>query len=72
VNGTRQLTHSLIAHLLFTLLGMAGIAGLFLPLTWDVSPLEAVPTPEFWRLAAPFFLAVLASAASIRWIISGT
>jgi len=72
VNSTRQLTHSLIADSLLTLLGMSGIAGLFLPFTSDVSPVEAAPVSELWRVAVPFFLAVLASAASIRWIISGS
>ncbi len=51
---------------------MTGIVGLFLPFTFGTSPLEAASTKEFWQLAVPFFLAVLASAASIRWVISGS
>jgi hypothetical protein len=49
---------------------MAGIAGLFLPFTEGTSPVEAVSDSWLWRLALPFFLAIPASAASIRWIIS--
>jgi hypothetical protein len=72
VNPTRQHAHRSTAHLLLTVVGMTGIAGLFLPFTFGASPLEAASTKEFWRLAVPFFLAVLASAASIRWVISGS
>jgi hypothetical protein len=51
---------------------MTGIAGLFLPFTWGTSPVDAVSEGALWRLALPFFLAGLASAASIRWVISGS
>jgi hypothetical protein len=61
-----------MVHLLLTLLAMAGIAGLFLPFTSGVSPAMAAPVSGVWRLAVPFFLSVLASAASIRWIVSGS
>lgn len=63
--------HRSIVHLLLTVVGMTGIAGLFLPFTFRTSPVEA-STTELWRLAVPFFLAVLASAASIRWVVSGS
>ncbi len=72
VNPTRQHAHRFIVHLLLTVVGMTGIVGLFLPFTFGTSPLEAASTKEFWRLALPFFLTVLASAASIRWVISGS
>jgi hypothetical protein len=72
VNPKRQHAHRSIVHLLLTLVGMIGIAGLFLPVTFGVSPVAAVLDTELWRLALPFFLVVLASAASIRWIISGS
>jgi hypothetical protein len=72
VNTTRQHAHRSIAHLLLTVVGMTGIAGLFLPFTWGTSPVDAVSEGALWRLALPFFLAVLASAASIRWVISGS
>jgi hypothetical protein len=64
--------HRSIVHLLLTVVGMTGIAGLFLPFTFGTSPAEAASTKELWRLAVPFFLAVLASAASIRWVVSGS
>jgi hypothetical protein len=51
---------------------MAGIAGLFLPFTFSTSPVDAISDKELWRFALPFFLAVVASAASIRWISSGS
>ena len=72
VNPTRQHAHRSIVHVLLTVVGMTGIAGLFLPFTFGTSPLEAASTKEFWQLAVPFFLAVLATAASIRWVISGS
>jgi hypothetical protein len=57
---------------LLTVVGMTGIAGLFLPFTFGTSPVDAVSNRELWRLALPAFLAVLASAASIRWVITGS
>ena len=61
-----------MVHLLLTAVGMTGIVGLFLPFTYGASPVDAVSDKQLWRLALPFFLAVLASAASIRWVISGS
>jgi len=72
VNTTRQHAQRSIVHLLLTIVGMTGIVGLFLPFTFGTSPVDAVSDKELWRLALPFFLAVLASAASIRWVISGS
>jgi hypothetical protein len=72
VNTTRQHAHRSIVHLLLTVVGMTGIAGLFLPFTFGTSPVDAASNKELWRLALPFFLAILASAASIRWVISGS
>lgn len=57
-------------HLLTALLGLAGIIALFLPFTSDESPLSAA-AGQFWRLALPFFLAVLVSLSSLRWIVAG-
>jgi hypothetical protein len=70
VNPTRHRAHRSIVHLLLTVVGMVGIAALFLPFTFGVSPVAASDS-ESWRLALPFFLAVVASAASIRCVISG-
>jgi hypothetical protein len=72
VNTTRKCAHRSIAHVLLTVAGMTGIAGLFLPFTWGKSPVDAASYKELWRLALPFFLAVFASAASIRWVVSGS
>jgi len=72
VYTTRQLTNRLIVQLLLTVAGVAGIAGLFLPFTFGTSPIDAALDKDFWRLAIPFFLAILASAASIRWVMSGS
>lgn len=69
---TKQHAHRSTVHLLLTLVGMIGIAGLFLPFTEGVSPVAAALDGAFWKLALPFFLAILASAASIRWVISGS
>ena len=72
VNTTRGYAHHSFAHVSLTIIGMTGIAALFLPFAWDTSPMEAISLKELWRLALPFFLAVLASAASFRWIITGS
>jgi hypothetical protein len=72
VNLTKQQANRSIVHLFLTLVGMIGIAGLFLPFAQGVSPVAAVSDGALWRLAFPFFLAILASAASIRWAISGS
>ncbi len=63
---TPGLNHRLLA----ALLGLAGIIVLFLPFTGDESPLSAA-AGQFWRLALPFFLAVLVSLGSLRWIVAG-
>ena len=68
---TRPHPHQSIAHLVLTVAGINGIVGLFLPFTWATSPLEAVFNDP-WQIGLPFFLAIPASAASIRWIISGS
>ena len=72
VNTTRQQAHRSIVHLLLTVVGMTGIAALFLRFAYSTSPVDAASDRELWRLALPLFLAVLASAASIRWVISGS
>lgn len=60
------------AHILLTLSGLTGIVSLFLPFTFDVSPLYALQEHSWWKLAAPFFLSVLVFVAAMRWIISGS
>jgi len=58
-------------HLGLTLVGFAGVAGVFLPFTYDYSPLRAVGESDLWKLGAPFFLSVFVAIASLRWITSG-
>lgn len=59
-------------HLLLAIAGLTGIVSLFLPFTFDVSPLYAVQDHYWWKMAAPFFLSVLVFVATIRWVISGS
>jgi len=66
------LSHRSMVYLLLTIVGMSGTVGLFLPFTFGTSPVDAVSDQVLWRVALPFFLAVLASAASIRWVLSGS
>lgn len=62
--------------LLFTVAGVAGIPGAFLPFTWNTSPLDAARTlllmkgqfERLWTLGVPLLLAVPVTAASIRWL----
>jgi|GEM_PF-2139146 len=60
-------------QIILTIAGMTGIVGLFLPFTWGFSPASEVFRWGFFALSAlPAFLSVFASAASIRWIVSGS
>jgi len=63
-------TNRYISLLFLIVAGTAGMAALFLPFTWDVSPAEAVVS-ELFQLAIPFFFSVLVCAAYVRWMISG-
>ena len=59
-------------YTVFTALGLIGVATPFLPFTFDVSPLDALREEfELVILGSPFFLAPLASAASMRLVLSG-
>ena len=60
------------AHLLLTVVGMTGLVALSLPFAYDYSPIGAVFKEGLWPFALPFFLSILVSAASVRWIISGS
>ena len=68
MDTTRPRTHHLVAHSVLTVVGMTGIAGVFLPFAYDYSPVRAAFDEELWRLALPFYLSPLALAGSIRWI----
>jgi hypothetical protein len=59
-------------HLILAVAGATGIAGLFLPFSWGISPIKAVLDENILQLAAPAFLSVFVTAATIRWIISGS
>jgi hypothetical protein len=71
VSPTNAPARRALAYRWLTVLGTTGIAALILPFTDDYSPLKAAVEQGLWRLAVPFFLAPLASAASLRWIVSG-
>ncbi|MEI8114574.1 MAG: hypothetical protein WCI54_13140 [Bacteroidia bacterium] len=57
-------------HLFLAVAGTSGIAGLFLPFSWNTSPMKAVLDENVFQLAVPSFLSVFITAATIRWIIS--
>lgn len=59
-------------HIFLAIAGMTGIIGLFLPFSWDVSPMKALIAKDFWQLAAPAFLSILVTSATLRWIILGS
>jgi len=66
-------------QIILTIVGMTGIVGLFLPFTLGASPVDTLnlsPEDIFLvtsrLLAFPAFLSIFASAASIRWIVSGS
>ena len=84
---TLKTTHrSLVHRLLIMIAGVTGIAAVFLPFVYNISPLmgfvESIKDifretwifslKDVWRLAVPFFLAVLISGGSLHWMISGT
>ena len=54
-----------------TLLGLLGIQAVFLPFTYDASPARGALDRDVWRIAAPFFLSLLISSASLRWVLAG-
>jgi hypothetical protein len=72
MNATQFRLNERVVHMVLTFLGMTGIAGLFLPFVYGVSPAAAASQKDLWLLALPFFLAPLAIAASLRWIMSGS
>lgn len=53
-------------HLVLTCLGMVGIAALFLPFAYDVSPWSAAFDGWVWRAGVPAFLSLPVAAASLR------
>jgi hypothetical protein len=68
--------------LVIAIVGLAGIAGVFLPFTFNTSPFDAAGTLPFlrgdahfleglWRLGVPLSLAILVTVGTLRWVISG-
>lgn len=72
MSATQLRSNKPAVHLVLTVMGMAGSAGLFLPFVYDVSPATALSQGDLRLMALPFFLAPLALAESLRWIISGS
>ena len=67
--------------LMVAIVGLAGVASIFLPFTYAVSPLDAAGTLPFlrgdehflgglWRLGVPFLLAILVTVGTFRRIVS--
>ena len=72
MNKTTRVAHRSSIHLFLAAVGMtSGIAGLFLPFTYDYSPVSALDA-ELWRLAAPFFLCIPIAGVSIRLAATGS
>jgi len=62
-------------HMWLTLAGLTGIVSLFLPFTFDISPLMALKEGGFFslmRFAAPAFLSIFIFLSAINLIISGS
>jgi hypothetical protein len=68
--------------LMVAIVGLAGVASIFLPFTYAVSPLDAAGTLPFlrgdehflgglWRLGVPLFLAILVTVGTFRRVVSG-
>jgi hypothetical protein len=70
MNTTLQYSRHRSVHLLLAIVGTTGIAGLFLPFSFNYSPVKAVSDEYIWRLATPFFLSILVTIYNIRRIIS--
>jgi hypothetical protein len=67
--------HRTIVDALLTAAGVTSIAALFLPIAFDVAPLDvglerSDYLRDFWRLAIPAFPPVLIFGASWRWMVS--
>ena len=68
--------------LIVAIVGLAGVAAVFLPFTFNVSPLDAAGTLPFlrgdahflgglWRLGVPLILAILVTVGTVRRVVSG-
>jgi hypothetical protein len=61
-----------IIQLLLTLTGVIGIAAIFLPFSWSISPFSAAFMKDFdlWQIAWPAFLPLLITVVSLRWLFA--
>jgi hypothetical protein len=61
-------------QLFLTLVGVTGIAAVFLPFTWSISPFSAAFMKDFdlWQIAWPAFLPLLITVVSLRWLFATT
>ncbi len=61
-------------QLLLTLTGVIGIAAIFLPFSWSISPFSAAFMKDFdlWQIAWPAFLPLLITVVSLRWLFAPT
>ena len=57
-------------QMLLTIVGLTGIAAIFLPFTWNESLINAVNDRNLWRLALPAFLPLIIAGLSLRWLFS--
>jgi hypothetical protein len=60
-----------VANGLLTVVGLTGVVALFLPFTFDESPVSATGD-GLWQVALPFFLAVPVAATAAHWVIAGS
>ena len=74
MNHEQSPTRYFTVHLILTLAGLAGTAGVFLPFAHETSPWNVIVGRFYfsplWALQA--LLAPLATAGTIRWLISGS
>lgn len=61
-----------VAQMVLTVVGLTGIVALFLPFAFGYSPADTAFDPGFCLLAIPFFLSILNTAASVRWVVAGS
>jgi hypothetical protein len=52
------------------IIGLAGVAAIFLPFTYGTSPLSAT-FDGLWQFGVPLMLAILVTLGSFRWIVTG-
>lgn len=63
--------HRSIFSIAVGLVGLAGVAAIWLPFAYSTSPARAVTDGDLWYLAVPFLLAIPITAAYAWWTASG-